>query len=53
MQWWAVAVARTGEGSSGETARVMRVADGTTTSSATCVVQCGTVWYGAMWHGVV
>ena len=52
MQWRAVAVAR-GEGSSGETARVMRVADGTTTSTATCVVQCGTVWYGAMWHGVV
>ena len=50
MQWRTVAAASwasTGEGSSGETARVMRVADGTSTSSGTCVVQCGVVWYGA------
>ena len=53
MQWRTLAAgwSHTGEGSSGETARVMRVADGTSTSSGTCVVQCGMVWYGAMWHG--
>ena len=54
MQWRTVAAAscaRTGEGSSGETARVMRVADGTSTSSGTCVVQCGMVWCGTMWPG--
>ena len=55
MQWRTVAAASwasTGEGSSGETARVMRVADGTSTSSGTCAVQCDVVWYGTMWHGV-
>ena len=54
MQWRTVAAASwasTGESSSGETARVMRVADGTSTSSGTCVVQWGGVWYGTMWYG--
>ena len=42
-----------GEGSSGETARVMRVADGASTSSGTRMVsvarRCMT-WHGALWY---
>ena len=43
-----------GEGSSGETARVMRVADGASTSSGTrmvSVARCCMVWHGAIRYG--
>ena len=42
-----------GEGSCGETARVMRVADGASTSSGTrmvSVARCCMTWHGALWY---